>query len=280
MGNNSSNSDNESTVWAGHDGTSYIPYTYCEICTHTCRHRWCCNCYDVDNDDYKEGHGKGHDEEFDKIKKLYFSDGKYYPKDIIEAYWNHKKYGTHPKPKEQTVNVQTIGDKWSSSDKGDEIIIEQNGTQIKSNTTSYRSVWLKKIVKKGTHHWTFKIKGYGRNNNWDLVFGLCRSSECQSRRNTYFRGYGMISHSTNVGFRLHASSNGSTDGQWGQKLKVGDKVELYLNFKKNTLNFVINGTNIGNCVKGTIEPNTYRMGIVSGSNQTKVQLISYDNARL
>lgn len=171
------------------------------------------------------------------------------------------------------------GDKWSSSDKGDDMTIEKNGSVIKSSSTAYRSAWLKKTVKKGTHHWQFKIKGYGSNNSWDMVFGLCRSGECSSRRNTYYRGYGMISHQSSVGYRLHSQSHGSADGQWGQKLKVGDKVDIYLNFKKNSLVFVVNGTSLGNCVNGTIESNTYRMGIVSGSNQTKIQLITYDNAR-
>src|SRR5690606_4609917 len=81
-------------------------------------------------------------------------------------------------------------DNWNSELKGKGMNI-LNNNQI--TNTSYCSIYGKKILSNGCHHYKFRIVKYNNmSSNWNHVIGISLETECLDKLDTYFKGYGFI----------------------------------------------------------------------------------------
>eukprot|EP01084_Bolivina_argentea_P066711 121626_1 len=115
----------------------------------------------------------------------------------------------------------------------------------------YASAYLKNVVEKGIHHWTFEICKITHSGQSTMSIGIWKVQQENPALNTFFtegnnKGYAFCPEKAQLIDTTNGGVNsGSSKTAYGQVCKSGAIVEMTLDFNELSLSYVINGKNYG-----------------------------------
>jgi len=157
-------------------------------------------------------------------------------------------------------------DKWNLDLKSKDLILSDDNRTVhhvnaySSGNTSWRSVYGTDVCTAGLYEWSFKISkiipNSGRDNSWKILIGIVKVKENENKleqcwNRTPTNGYGFI------GSRSYLNKAAQP---YGEKFEnEGDEMTMYLDMRRLTLSYTINGTAYGKAFD--VAAGSYRMAL-------------------
>eukprot|EP01084_Bolivina_argentea_P049167 90464_1 len=177
---------------------------------------------------------------------------------IHESEKTFKLWSPIPTPMIQIVLLfYYLYDKWDAMCKGRSIVIHGESNIIENINSDWQSIFGENICEEPySYSWSLKIVGgcYSVHGCWENLVGI-HVNDGDEMTDAYFTasktGYAFIGSQAS----LTQYGYWKTVNEYGQKFeKIGDTMRVYLDLKKHTLSYCINGQFYGTAFD--VKPNT------------------------
>eukprot|EP01083_Nonionella_stella_P157621 511932_1 len=178
---------------------------------------------------------------------------------------------------EDTFDPQNVGT--------DMRLTASNTIVTKENDSNYRSVLLSHVINgRNKYHWQFKILcSVGSHWNplivssWNPLIGI-RKTSFAFKHDTYFtnttnNGYAYY-NCNNKGMITNPSEPGHPGQAYGNLIKTGDVIDMFVDMNALTLSYHHNGSDCGKAFD--IDRTEYKAAVTFYSHENSIQLVSFD----